>query len=100
MEVWSQTNKAKQVQIDVAVGSARSITKVDPSDNGRADLYKPYDTVDKVFGIVDTESQVKYDVLRVRYDPIMGYPKSVLSDRSLTVGDDEFGIKILSLENR
>ena len=98
MEARNSTNIANRVEIKVEDGKAKSVVKTDSSNRGTAEQYKSYDTVEKVFEIVERESKFKHDVLTVIYDPTLGYPKGVISDRSREIADEEFSISILNLK--
>ncbi len=98
MEARNSTNIANRVEIKVEDGKAKAVVKTDSSYRGTAEQYKPYDTLEKVFEIVERESKIKHDVLTVTYDPTLGYPKGVISDRSIEIEDNEFTISILNLK--
>ena len=97
VEVHEFKNIAKSVSIEVRDGKAISITKLEASDTGIAELYKPYETIGKIFDVIEKESRSNNEVLAVSYDPLLGYPRTVDVDLSKKVADDQLTIRVLSL---
>jgi Family of unknown function (DUF6174) len=100
VEARNSSNIAKQVMIKVENHQAKSIIKSDPADNGSDEQYKPFDTVEKIFKIIERESKTNHDVFTVNYDSTFGYPSQVISDRTLNMADEEFSIKLLRLNTK
>lgn len=98
VEAQNSSNTAKQVTIKVENRRAKSIVKNDAADKESSESYKPFDTVEKIFEIVERESKTRHDVLKVNYDSNLGYPLQVISDENLKTADEEFSIRILSLK--
>ena len=100
LEVMNSTNIAKRVEIKVENGIAKSVVKVDSSDSGSVEQYAPYNTIEKIFNIVDRESNVQHDVFTVKYDGTLGYPKNISSDLRRDWADDEWSLNVVSLITR
>lgn len=98
VEAQNSSNTARQVTIKVENRRAKSIVKNDADDKGSSESYKPFDTVEKIFEIVERESKTHHNVLKVNYDSNLGYPLQVISDENLKTADEEFSIRILSLK--
>jgi Family of unknown function (DUF6174) len=98
VEAQNSSNIARQVTIKVENRRAKSIVKNDAADKGSSESYKRFDTVEKIFEIVERESKMRHDVFKVNYDSNLGYPLQVISDENLKTADEEFSIRILSLK--
>lgn len=60
--------------------------------------FRPYKTVEELFGFIDEAVRKKPAVLRVTYDPIYGYPRSIFVDKNLDMADEEIGYKTILLQ--
>ena len=93
----------KQVIVEVRNGQAISTKEVRDADNGPAapawviDLYKRYDTVEKLFDVVE-ESLGNSHKLEVDYDETYGYPSSFEIDSVSNLHDDERSLKVIKFE--
>jgi hypothetical protein len=59
---------------------------------------EPYDSVEKIFGIIEDAIRRNPDRLKVEYDEKYGYPKSLVLDFNARAMDDELSVKILQFE--
>ncbi len=57
-----------------------------------------YKTVEELFGFIDEAERKKPAVLRVTYDPVYGYPRSIFVDKYLDMADEEIGYKTILLQ--
>ena len=53
------------------------------------DAYKRYNTIDKLFGIIQEAINRKAEVVSVAYDQVLGYPTVVSIDQDRSAADDE-----------
>lgn len=60
------------------------------------DYFKPYDTIDKMFGVIQKAIDDKVGSLIVEYDPTYGYPRSITIDRIRDAVDDEIAFFVES----
>ena len=57
----------------------------------RRKYHKPYDTVIKLFGVIDQAIKDEVDELNVTYGKV-GLPRSIYIDRSRMIADEELGL--------
>jgi hypothetical protein len=69
-----------------------------PASSQWMEFINRHNTVEKVFGIIETALNDKAEKLIVIYDEKLGYPKSVYIDRVLGIADDELAYRILKVE--
>jgi Family of unknown function (DUF6174) len=91
------SNSARSVAIEVRDGKSISISKLESTDKGSVEPYKQYDTVGKIFDVIERTSKSKHDVLTVSYSTMHGYPTEVKADIDRQSADDEFSIMIVGL---
>ena len=89
-------NFPEEVLIEVRNRQAKSM--VSKTDNKGVDLYKNYNTVEKIFDFIEREHSRKADKLHVKFDDTLGYPTAVNLDERVGMSDDELSLKIVSLE--
>lgn len=89
---------ATRVLISVEGDAAKSIQRADPKDIDRTEPYKRYDTVEKLFDLVKVNQKLGPERFSVTYDADLGYPKSIKADPIPNAVDDEYSIKVISLE--
>lgn len=91
---------ATRVVISVEGETAKSVQRADPKDIDRTDRYKSYDTVEKLFDLVKANQKLGPERFSVTYDPDLGYPKSIKADPIPNAVDDEYSVRVISLEPR
>ncbi len=77
------------VIIKVENGVAVSIEYTQEPKEVTNDFFKPRDTIDKLFGIIQSAIDDKAESLIVEYDTTYGYPKSIAIDPIKTAIDEE-----------
>ncbi|MBE9205146.1 hypothetical protein IQ244_01060 [Nostoc sp. LEGE 06077] len=91
--------KATQpVVITVRNGQVASITAVNNNEPVDAELFQQYNTIPKLFGIIDDAITRKASSLTVKYDPQLGYPTQINIDYNQQVADEELFLTISNLE--
>ncbi len=63
-----------------------------------AQSVRRYDTVDKVFDVVQAALDQRAQEIRVSYDPTFGYPTQIFVDPVKAIADDEFSLAISRFE--
>jgi hypothetical protein len=84
------------VIIKVNNGVTISVTSVETGASVDPELFKQYDTIPKLFSVVQDAIARKADSLAVKYDPKLGYPTQVNVDYSQQMADEEL---YLTVEN-
>ncbi|GBE90828.1 DUF6174 domain-containing protein [Nostoc cycadae] len=91
--------KATQpVVITVRNGQVASITPVNNNEPVDAELFRQYNSIPKLFGIIDDAIAKKASSLTVKYDPKFGYPTQINIDYNQQVADEELYLTISNLE--
>lgn len=98
VEARSQANLSNQVLVEVENRKAKSIKNTSETDKGSPAPYKYYDTVEKIFKIIEGEAKAKAKTLNVDYDKTLGYPLLVIIDERKGIADDEMSVEIKNLE--
>ncbi|MGI8641846.1 MAG: DUF6174 domain-containing protein [Pyrinomonadaceae bacterium] len=86
--------------ITVRGGVAESIKSAnDPEYVLRKDRFEKYDTIDKIFDIIEREEKEKWysDIKEMEYDSKLGYPKKLRLD-NFSAMDDELFFQVLQFE--
>ena len=91
---------ATSVVISVQGETAISMRRADPKDIDRTDRYKSYDTVEKLFDLVRSNLKTGPERFSVTYDAELGYPNSIKADPLPNAVDDEYTIRVISLQAR
>jgi hypothetical protein len=67
-------------------------------DAENAKFFERYNTVDKLFAVIEYAIRMKAEVVRATYHPALGYPTSASIDYSRKVADDELTFEITELQ--
>lgn len=59
--------------------------------------FTEYDTIEKLFGIIEKSISPKPDKLFVKYNEYHGYPEKFELDKTLSGNDDELEFEVLEL---
>ncbi|MCC5636771.1 DUF6174 domain-containing protein [Nostoc sp. CHAB 5844] len=91
--------KATQpVVITVRNGQVASIKAVNNNEPVDAELFQQYNSIPKLFGIIEDAIARKAANLTVKYDPKFGYPTQINIDYDQQVADEELYLTISNLE--
>jgi hypothetical protein len=60
--------------------------------------YERFDTIEKLFGVIEEAISRRAELVAVSYDPTSGNPVSVVIDESKTAVDDGFTFRVERLE--
>ncbi|HEY1012968.1 MAG TPA: DUF6174 domain-containing protein [Herpetosiphonaceae bacterium] len=89
------------VRIAVRGGVPGALTYVEsgkPVADDQREWYARFDTVEKLFGLIDDAYVRKAARVTVSYDPARGYPTSVSIDYDERIADEELAVMVRSLE--
>jgi len=86
------------VVITVRNGRVASITAVNNNEPVDAELFQQYNTVPKLFGIIEDAINRKAANITVKYDPKFGYPTQINIDYDQQMADEELYLTISNLE--
>jgi len=85
--------------IEVQDGEAISVSAADGSDVAPyMEQYGRADTIEELFGIIESAQSGAADEVKVEYNPEFGYPVSIEIDYIKRAVDDEVGYQVSSLE--
>ena len=85
--------------IKVRDGEAISISAADGSDvTPNLEYYSQADTIEELFGIIESAQAGGADEIKVEYDPDYGYPVSIDIDYIKQAVDDEVSYQVMNLE--
>jgi hypothetical protein len=85
--------------IEVRDGEAISVSAADGSDVAPyLEQYSRADTIEELFGIIESAQSGAADEVKVEYDPEFGYPVSIDIDYIKRAVDDEVGYHVSSFE--
>jgi Family of unknown function (DUF6174)/Domain of unknown function (DUF6438) len=91
--------KATQpVVITVRNGQVASITAVNNNEPVDAELFQQYNSIPKLFGIIEDAISRKAASLTVKYDPKFGYPTQINIDYDQQMADEELYLTISNLQ--
>lgn len=76
IDVSGITNPAKPVLIKVRDGKAISIEPISKSNTASVEMYKIFETVEKMFDKIEVESE-KGAIVQVKYSKEFGYPEDI-----------------------
>jgi hypothetical protein len=83
-------------RFSVYAGSGASpLASLDRTDT---EFFDHYNTIEKLFAIVETAIQRKAAVIRVTYHAALGYPARVVTDQDLAIADDELAFEVVEFE--
>ncbi len=89
---------ASPVSIEVRNGVAKSIINIRTGDPVEYPFFSSYDTIPKLFSLIELRLGKKMDSFSVEYDATLGYPKKISIDESRNTADDELQIEVISFE--
>jgi hypothetical protein len=108
VQAWEGIGISYPVLIEVANGKPAAIrlaitptpAPLLPPPDSRlvAQIVRRYDTIDKVFDIVQAALDQRAQEIRVSYDPTFGYPTQIFVDPVKAIADDEFSLAISRFE--
>jgi hypothetical protein len=84
------------VVIEVRNGQTTSITLIATSQPVDPQLFQQYNTIPKLFNVIQDAINRRASSLNVRYDPRFGYPTQIDIDYNTQLADEEV---YLSIEN-
>ncbi|MBD2439547.1 DUF6174 domain-containing protein [Nostoc sp. FACHB-110] len=91
--------KATQpVVITVRNGQVASITAVNNKEPVDAELFQQYNSIPKLFGIIEDAISRKAASLQVTYNPKLGYPTQINIDYNQQIADEELFLTISNLQ--
>lgn len=67
-------------------------------DAANTEFFERYNTVDKLFAVIDYAIRMKAEVVRATYHSTLGYPTSVSIDYRQTIADDELRVEVTELQ--
>lgn len=91
-------NLPEEVLIEVKNRRAKSIKSLSKTGKNYTEAYKSYDTIEKIFDLIERENSKKADILNVRFNNEFGYPTEIFLDERADTSDDELSLEVKSLE--
>jgi hypothetical protein len=90
----------KPVIIEVQDGN---VTSIKPAPGAFAsplslEPYRAYDTVERMFSLIEHWLKQPTSKVEVEYDADLGYPKRIAIDRRISAIDDELSVNVTQLE--
>jgi hypothetical protein len=89
-------NFREVVRVDVRDGSIVAVTKLATGEPLPPDQWVHY-TVEGLFDWIEGKLALHPEVMRVEFDPLLGYPVSGFYDQSSLMNDEEMGFELNSL---
>ncbi|BAY24662.1 hypothetical protein NIES2100_44570 [Calothrix sp. NIES-2100] len=86
------------LRITVRNGRKTSITDATGKPFEQPELFKEYDTVPKLFNLIEDAIAKKASNLTVQYDPKLGYPTQINIDYNSQIADEELYLTIEKLQ--
>ena len=87
-----------EVDLQVRDGVVVSATYVESGEAVDSQYVESFLTVEEIFDYIQESILHRPAFMRAEYDPDLGYPVDVYVDSLASVGDDEFGIRVLDLQ--
>lgn len=87
----------RPVRVLVQNDQAVSVEYIDAKADAPAEYFVRYDTIDKLFDIVEDGIVGGAEVVEVDYNPDFGYPASVFIDESMNLQDEEIAWTVQNL---
>lgn len=84
--------------VEVRGGTATSIKIAESGLIDDSVKWKNFDTVEKIFGIIEVAIGKNPATLDVEYDEKLGYPEKLRLEYSFSMTDDELAVDILHIE--
>jgi hypothetical protein len=92
-------NFPEQVLIEVQNSRSKSIKSLSETDGNYIEkYYKPFDTVEKLFDLIESAKKRNAETLNVRYEEAFGYPSRIYIDQDSKGSDDELLLVINKFE--
>ena len=91
-------NFPEEVLIEVRNSRAASIKSLSKTGRNYTEGYKPYDTIEKLFALIEDAKKRNAESLFVRYDETFGYPARIYYEQSTKMSDDELLITVKDFE--
>ncbi|NEO49518.1 MAG: hypothetical protein F6K55_37625 [Moorea sp. SIO4A3] len=88
----------KPVVVEIRNGETTSIVAADSGKPVNRKFFDNYDSVSKLFDVVQKAIDQDYYKLDVTYDPTLGYPTKIDMDYRAEIADDERTLTIDNLE--
>ena len=89
---------ASPALIEVREGATKSIIDIRTAEPVEYPFFSSYDTIPKLFSLIELRLGKKMDSFSVEYDATLGYPKKISIDESRNTADDELQIEVISFE--
>jgi hypothetical protein len=86
------------VVIEVRNRAAASVTVVESGEPANAQYFSRYDTVEKLFAVIQAAMDDNADSISVTYDSALGYPTHISIDHAKMAIDDEISYTITNFE--
>ena len=86
------------VVVTVNNGATTSIVKAEGGDPATAEFFAEYNTVEKLFALIQKAIDEKADGITVTYDPTLGYPTDIKVDTSFQAADEEIYLTMSDLQ--
>jgi len=80
-------------------GAAESVAAAKPELTDSSEDVEQYDTIEKLFQIIESAAKRRPGILEIEYEPQLGYPRKLDLDYKSFVSDDELYFQILQIEN-
>lgn len=89
---------ASPVSIEVREGVVISIIKLRTSETVKYSFFSEYETIPKLFSLIEHNLGEQMNSFCVEYDASLGYPKKISIDRRRDTTDDELEIEVSNFE--
>lgn len=86
----------RPVTIEVRGGAATSRTYADDGTPANPDTFARYDTMEKIFAVIQAAIDQRAARTDAAYDPAYGYPTEGYIDPSVQIADEELGFRVRS----
>ncbi|HLO83808.1 MAG TPA: DUF6174 domain-containing protein [Nostocaceae cyanobacterium] len=86
------------VVVEVRNGVTTSVTSVATGQPVDPELFKQYDSVPELFGVIKDAIARKASSLTVQYEPKFGYPTQISIDYSAQIADEELYLTVENFE--
>jgi len=86
------------VKIEVRDGKRVAIAAVKDGRSVNEEYFTHYDTIPKLFDLIQTEQDKKPSKIFVSYDLKLGFPVSIFVDRSENIADEEIRLDVYGFE--
>ncbi len=90
-------NFPEEVLIEVQTRLPKSTKSLSKTGRNYIEAYKPYDTIEKLYALIENQKKRNARKLEVKYDETLGYPSWIYIDEN-GGSDDKLSLKVKSLE--